>query len=102
MRSLAKLTAALAVAFLGFAGAASANPWNNESGHGKWRGGGDERGWDGDRGRPGGWDRGRRHDGYGRHAYDLDRHGGFDCRTIIVRRENHWGQMVTRRIQRCG
>ena len=58
MRSLAKLTAALAVAFLGFAGAASADPWKDESGHGKWRGGGDERGWDGDRGRHGGWDRG--------------------------------------------
>jgi hypothetical protein len=41
-----------------------------------------------------GWER--------RHAYGMDRTGQSDCRAIIVRRENAWGEMVTRRIHRCG
>jgi hypothetical protein len=33
--------------------------------------------------------------------YDDDTYGER-CRTIIIREENDWGRMVTRRIRRCG
>src|SRR3954447_13618931 len=32
--------------------------------------------------------------------YEDDGYGG--CRTVIIREENEWGRMITRRIRRCG
>ena len=106
MKAMTKLAAALSVAFGGFVGTASADPWKDESGHGKWRSG-HERGWDGDREHHRGWSRGRRHgwdrgERQGPRFYDMDRTGSLNCRTTIVRRENEWGRVVTRQIQRCG
>jgi hypothetical protein len=100
-----KLAAALSMALVGMMGTASADPWKDESGHGKSRGS-YERHWDRDRdhhrGRHHGWDRGERHGSARYRSYDVDRTGSLNCRNIIVRRENGWGETVTKRIQRCG
>lgn len=41
-------------------------------------------------------ERGRRLGAYGEGRY------GERCRTVVIREENEWGRMVTRRIRRCG
>ena len=46
------------------------------------------------------YEEGRREAWRGRRRYD-DTYGER-CRTIIIREENEWGRMVTRRIRRCG
>ena len=48
MKPVMKLAAALSVTLVGMMGTASADPWKDESGHGKARGS-YERRWDGDR-----------------------------------------------------
>jgi len=71
--------------------------------------GGFEGGWDGDRGRHRGWDRGMRR------GWDRDEErvvvrrsyrepsvtGSLGCRNITIRKQDDWGNTVTKRIQKC-
>ena len=77
-------TAALSLILVGWAGSASADPWKDESGHGRWRGG-YERGYDGPR-RGYGYERPRRERRAFKEEYDdgrckverkWERNGGY-------------------------